>query len=153
MKQENEIRREILGKLKRSMRRNAIHIIVPYQWNGLWVFDDETTGLVREPFIAGADTVLDLATQNIPDAGRGCMCMFSDAPFPKATLELTLQPPSKELVALLDKKDEWGTTYFCEQLNTEAWLCPALLLYFDKAPKKIYAAVLPLNRDKPTKTP
>lgn len=153
MKDENEIRREILEKLVPKMRTNAIYVIVPYQWNGLWVFDDKTTGLEREPFIAGADTVLDRATESIPDADKGCLCMFSDTPFPKANLELTLRPPSKELIPLLDRKGQFGNVYYCEQFQTEAWLCPALLLYFEKAPKKIYAAVLPLNRDKPTQTP
>lgn len=151
MKDEAELRREILAKLEPCMRKNAIHIIVPYQWNGLWVFDDEGTGLVREPFIAGADTVLDRATENMPGAKHGCMCMFSAAPFPKATLELTWRKGTG--VPSRDGEDtfrDWGNVYWCEEFKIEAWLCPALFLYFDKAPPKIYAAILPLN---PTKKP
>lgn len=33
---------------------NAIKVISPYKYNEMWVFDDETTGLVREPFVSGA---------------------------------------------------------------------------------------------------
>ena len=31
------------------------------QWNGMWVFDDERVGLDKEPFVAGADTMIDTA--------------------------------------------------------------------------------------------
>ncbi len=34
---------------------NAIQVINPYRWEGLWVFDDPRTELVREPFIEGSD--------------------------------------------------------------------------------------------------
>jgi len=30
----------------------------PYRLEGVWVFDDAVTGLVREPFISGADKIL-----------------------------------------------------------------------------------------------
>ena len=32
------------------MNQNSIMVFKPYKWEGMWVFDDETTGLVREPF-------------------------------------------------------------------------------------------------------
>jgi hypothetical protein len=31
---------------------NALRVINPYNHLGMWVFDDESTGLVREPFMA-----------------------------------------------------------------------------------------------------
>lgn len=40
---------------------NAIRAIYPYKDSGLWVFDDERVGLDKEPFIAGADTLIDPA--------------------------------------------------------------------------------------------
>ena len=40
---------------------NAISVIFPYKYLGLWVFDDEKTGLIQEPFVAGADTLIDRA--------------------------------------------------------------------------------------------
>jgi hypothetical protein len=30
---------------------NAIFVIKPYKWNGMWVFDDERVGLDKEPFM------------------------------------------------------------------------------------------------------
>ena len=38
---------------------NAINVISPYKYLGMWVFDDERVGLVQEPFVAGADTMID----------------------------------------------------------------------------------------------
>ena len=32
--------------------KNAIFVIKPYKWNGMWVFDDERVGLDKEPFVA-----------------------------------------------------------------------------------------------------
>lgn len=40
---------------------NTIAVIFPYRYEGLWVFDDEKAGLVQEPFVAGADTLIDSA--------------------------------------------------------------------------------------------
>src|ERR1700680_940515 len=40
-------------------KMNALSVIFPYRLEGVWVFDDTATGLVREPFISGADTILD----------------------------------------------------------------------------------------------
>jgi hypothetical protein len=34
---------------------NSIHVIHPYKHAGVWAFDDPAVGLVREPFVAGAD--------------------------------------------------------------------------------------------------
>ena len=39
--------------------KNSIFVIRPYKWNGMWVFDDERVGLDKEPFVAGADTMID----------------------------------------------------------------------------------------------
>ena len=38
---------------------NAINIIAPYKYLGMWVFDDPRVGLVQEPFVSGADTMID----------------------------------------------------------------------------------------------
>jgi hypothetical protein len=37
---------------------NAINVISPYKHLGMWDFDDERVGLVKEPFVAGADTMM-----------------------------------------------------------------------------------------------
>ncbi|WP_299624292.1 hypothetical protein [Pelagibius sp.] len=38
---------------------NALRVIHPYKTEGVWVFEDEAVGLVQEPFVSGADTVID----------------------------------------------------------------------------------------------
>ncbi len=50
------------------MNQNSIMVVVPYKWGGMWVFDDEKTGLVREPFVAGVPEILEalLEQQGIP---------------------------------------------------------------------------------------
>jgi hypothetical protein len=50
---------------------NTINIISPYRHNGTWVFDDAQHGLVREPFISGADILIDRAVIDIPNAAEG----------------------------------------------------------------------------------
>ena len=61
---------------------NAINIIAPYKWHGMWVFDDPRVGLVQEPFVAGADTMIDRVVADIPDAEHGFTLIFSSTPFP-----------------------------------------------------------------------
>lgn len=108
---------------------NQIMAIKPYKWNGLWVFDDEGVGLVREPFIAGADELIDLAIEEfgIADADRGFLLIFSGGPFPTAQAELTWV-----------RSDNASGNYY-QWEGHEGWLCPALLKYFPTAPRKIFA--------------
>jgi hypothetical protein len=65
------------------MTSNSIQVLMPYFHNGLWVFDDPTTGLVREPFVAGVPDLLEalLAHHNI-DGRNGFNLLFSVTPFP-----------------------------------------------------------------------
>ena len=51
------------------MPQNSITVIKPYKWEGLWVFDDDRVDLVKEPFVAGADTWIDKAIQIYGIAG------------------------------------------------------------------------------------
>ena len=50
------------------MNQNSIMVLKPYKREGMWVFDDEKTGLVREPFVAGVPEILEslLEQQGIP---------------------------------------------------------------------------------------
>jgi hypothetical protein len=38
---------------------NTINVIAPYKHLGMWVFDDPRVGLNQEPFVSGADTMID----------------------------------------------------------------------------------------------
>lgn len=124
------------------MKRNAIYIITPFKLNGMWVFTDPSRGLVNEPFVAGADTVIDMGTAHIPDASLGFNLLFSSNPFP--THQLSLRRTGKG-------GKHMGNTYVCEKLGLTAWLCPALYRYYERAPKTIYAEFAPLVRDAETK--
>src|SRR5438876_8674557 len=62
---------------KENDAMNALMVIAPYTFEGLWVFDDAAVGLSKEPFIAGIDTLID-----IPDAQHGFRAIFSGRQFP-----------------------------------------------------------------------
>ena len=66
--------------------KNSIFVIKPYKWEGMWVFDDPAVDLVREPFVAGADTMIDAATGHIANAARGFVAVFSAGYFPNAQI-------------------------------------------------------------------
>jgi hypothetical protein len=109
---------------------NAINVIHPYKWQGLWVFDDDRVGLDKEPFVAGADTLIDKAitTKGIEDAETGFRLFFSAGPFPNYDLKLCWL-----------REGDGGNWYASDDFKMEGWLCPALLRYFDAAPKEIFA--------------
>jgi hypothetical protein len=56
---------------------NAINVIAPYRYLNTWVFDDARVGLVQEPFISGADSIIDRAVAHIPGARSGFLMLFS----------------------------------------------------------------------------
>ncbi|MEI7986603.1 MAG: DUF6717 family protein [Armatimonadota bacterium] len=107
---------------------NSLFVIAPYRALGMWVFDDERVGLVQEPFVAGADTIIDEWTKDIPSAEKGFRLIFSPEPFPGYTLHLVWR-----------RSDMSGNTYYCDALKMEGWLCPALFKYFEEAPTNLYA--------------
>jgi hypothetical protein len=110
--------------------KNATFVIRPYKWEGLWVFDDPAVGLVREPFVGGADTMIDVATEHIPNADRGFLAVFSACRFPGARIVLDWV-----------REEGGGNVYRWPEKGMEGWLCPALLRYFERAPEKLYVQV------------
>jgi hypothetical protein len=114
---------------------NALMVIAPYKYKGAWVFDDPETGLVREPFIAGIDTMIDQAVAKIPNAEKGFRAIFSAREFPGSDFKLEWR-----------REESGGNWYYSDRFNTEGWLCPALLKYFPSAPAEIYVKVEELKR-------
>lgn len=112
--------------------RNSVLVIHPYWNNGQLVFDDASTGLVEEPFVAGADMALALIAEaeNIPGRRSGFTLLFSSEPFPGHH-------------AVLERQEEeyGGNWYWCERVGVKGWLCPALYHYFEKAPDNIYLQI------------
>jgi hypothetical protein len=67
---------------------NAINVIAPYKYLGMWMFDDPRVGLSREPFVSGADTMIDRAVADIPNAESGFIMLFAETAFPGHQLRL-----------------------------------------------------------------
>jgi hypothetical protein len=126
------------------MKKNAMMLLTPYKSGQTWVFDDEATGLVREPFVAGIPQMIDVLTVNIPNAAEGFRLIFSAKPFPNFDAHLKWV-----------RSEHGGNWYKLEQVKQyivlaamlakvpfkpkmEGWLCPNLFKYFEKAPKNIY---------------
>lgn len=107
---------------------NSLFVIAPYRHHGMWVFDDPVHGLVQEPFVAGADAILDLATEGIANAELGFRMIFSADRFPGANLRLRWV-----------RAEMGGNVYYCDEVAREGWLCPALFKYFPEAPRTIFA--------------
>jgi hypothetical protein len=120
---------------KENDAMNALMVIVPYKYEGLWVFDDAAVGLSKEPFIAGIDTLIDKATANIPDAEHGFRAIFCGTQFPGANFKLEWR-----------RAESGGNWYYSPEFNQEGWLCPALFKYFKNAPREIYVKVEPRSR-------
>ena len=106
---------------------NILMVIVPYWYQGTWVFDDESVGLNKEPFVAGVPEMIDDLVKDIPNARGGFRLLFSSMPFPGYQIELTRVEEEYD-----------GYWYRVEDRSTEGWLCPALFQYFETAPETIY---------------
>lgn len=115
---------------------NQINVIYPYKHQGLWVFDDANVGLNKEPFVGGADIIIDVLTSKITDPHRGFTLLFSANQF-----------------AGYQHRIEWlrqengGNVYLSPEIGIEGWLCPALFRYFDTAPRTIYIRIEPRALD------
>ncbi len=116
---------DLFGKSGEMM--NSITAIHPYKHEGRWVFDDDRHELVREAFVSGADAIIERLVEAIPNAGQGFTLLFSAAGFPGIQADLEWR-----------REDLGGNWYYSPALDAEGWPCPALLKYFEQAPKKIY---------------
>ena len=114
----------------RAHRKNALFTISPYLTeDNVLVFDDPSVGLVREPFVMGADDVLiDLAKAHGADPSHFTI-IFSDRHFPK---------PSAVFAKV---RDEMGGATYRNDEGEEGWLCPALLCYFSTPPEQLFVQV------------
>ena len=101
---------------------NQIHAIQPYKWNGQWVFDDYHKGLKREAFVGGSNDII----EHFAEGKNTVILLFSAEWFPK-TFKFTWV-----------KEEHGGNWYYNEVMDMKGWLCPALLKYFDEAPKELY---------------
>lgn len=112
---------------------NSLFAIAPYKFEDMWVFDDPKVGLLQEPFVSGADTIIDTLTQDIPNASTGFKLIFSPEPFPGYSARF-----------VWSRSEHNGNWYSWPDGGTEGWLCPALFKYFQAAPKELYVKVAPM---------
>jgi hypothetical protein len=106
---------------------NSLFTIAPYKLHGTWVFDDPAVGLRQEPFVSGADDIMDLLSADLPDAERGFRLVFAAEPFPGHTARFEKTRP-----------EYGGNWYRWAGRDVEGWLCPALFKYFPEAPAEIF---------------
>ena len=102
---------------------NAIMVIAPYWYNGTWVFDDPSVGLLREPFVAGVPEMIDRLVKDIPDSKDGFRLTFSANPFPGYQNKLTWL-----------RGDSNGNFYRLDDPPAEGWICPAMFKYYSLRP-------------------
>lgn len=112
---------------------NSLCVIAPYRLNGTWVFDDPAAGLSREPFVSGADAILDTLTKDLPGAESEFRLTFSRDNFPGATAHFKRE-----------RAEFGGHWYSWDGEPREGWLCPALFRYFESAPPELHAQVASL---------
>jgi hypothetical protein len=112
---------------------NAINVIQPYKYLGMWVFDDKEREILHEPFVNGADTILDYWVKDIQGAENGFLILFSETPFPNYQYKLSWL-----------REEFGGNWYKIFYLDMEGWLCPALFKYFTAAPSEIFLQIKPL---------
>jgi hypothetical protein len=122
-----------------------LYIVVPYrhpETPNIWVFDDDMRGLLREPFVGEANTLLDYAAEKLKAIDR-LILFFAEGKH--------LLPPEfmyHNIVAELELKqgdDAVGSTYGVKLSDgkrfTDVWLCPALLEYYSEPPEQFAAMV------------
>lgn len=111
-------------------------VLFPYLWNGIWVFDDPTVGLVKEAFVAGIPEILESLheKEGIEHPETGFRLIFSAVPF-----------PSHQLKGTWIREEAIGGNWYRTDDGKEGWLCPALFQYFETAPKNLYIRVETLN--------
>ncbi|HWH38556.1 MAG TPA: DUF6717 family protein [Usitatibacter sp.] len=104
-----------------------IHSIEPFRYHGLWVFSDAALDLHQEPFVSGADVMIEKLVRGVPDADHGFVLLFSAAPFPGYQVHLEWL-----------RSQSGGYWYRSKELREEGWLTGALLKYFPEPPPHIY---------------
>lgn len=120
---------------------NHLFKLNAYFKHGLWMFDDEYRDIYEEPFVEGADRLFDEMSGRINDQSiTKCSIVFGHTPIPNA-----------EVHATLSHGDGWdGHFYTVKRFNEDLagfqfWLCPALLAFYEEAPKDIFVKILGNN--------
>lgn len=125
---------ELIPGTQSTARENAIMVIAPYRYQGTWVFDDSSAGLVKEPFVAGVPEMIDVLVEDIPNAAEGFRLLFAASPFPGHQKKLTWL-----------RGDSGGNYYSLDDPPMEGWICPAMFKYYSTAPMALYVKAEPIR--------
>ena len=110
---------------------NSIFRILVHRKNGIWVFDDDRFGIVGQPFVFGADLILEKMAAQSGLSGECLNLVFAGIPFPGSDFTLKFIREETE-----------GFMYRCEEENLQCWLSPSLKNYFPDPPPEIYLQLL-----------
>lgn len=111
-----------------AMANERLITLAPYVSEGLWVFDDDSVGLLQEPFVAGIDRILDDMTAHIEGAVNGFLLEILASPLDGAQAQLVL----------IETDAEQWSHYALAGTDRTGALCPALFLYYDEAPRNLW---------------
>jgi hypothetical protein len=107
---------------------SRIFTIEPYRTEAGWAFDDESVGLIAEPFIGDINQVFDDAALDLPGHPDRMRLRFAGHKFDGFQRVL-------DHVRADEVEGHW---YRDRRTGIEGWLCPAMFCYFHEAPKVIY---------------
>jgi hypothetical protein len=109
---------------------NVLQTIKPYRRDGTWVFDDPLRGIWAKPFVSRAPEIVD---QVLRRAG-----LQPRQPFTVTFGDHESSGLGYRFVLKWVREDREGHWYRWSEMEG---LCPALVRYFDAAPKYIYCLV------------
>ena len=113
---------------------NSIHRVLVQAVDGLWVYDDASFGVREQPFVFGADLILEKMAAQVEGIGDRLNLVFSSIPF-----------PGSEFCLGFVREETEGFVYRWEEKNLQGWLSPSLRNYFPEPSPKIYLQLLPVE--------
>ena len=113
---------------------NSIFRVLARFVNGVWVFDDHTFGIREQPFVFGADLILEKMVAGVGEELDQVNILFSGIPF----------PGSEHCLEFVREETE-GFVYRWVDHNLQGWMSPSLRNYFPETPPKICLQLLPIE--------
>jgi len=117
-----------IAKRSTSATVGSMNFLYIYRHLGTWCYDDPRSDIIAEPFVQGADKIIDHAL-----AGEG----FSpDTELVKLYWNTKPRWTIERLSSEIRNGEEWNH-YRLLYTDITGWLCPQLLAFFSKAPEKL----------------
>jgi len=100
------------------------------------VFDDPRVGLDKEPFVSGADDMIDVLVADIPNADKGFRLLFAADAVSRTYGEIGMA-----------ERGVWRELVFLAGIRNGRLVCARRCSnIFDKAPKEIYVKAEPRSK-------